>query len=477
MSGYTETHVRGMEKWVESRLARRKGGTIEVIDASAEAKGMAQRAFDGGFAITSGLQGTSTTSPYLTPLSSGLVNFSFYDSQSNMDRLLMASAWSWAAIRGNAAAISSLVPVVQERSGGTWAKAPDTHPLWSFLGDPLGTDDALPYWPWSQLVFVSTLHYYIAGNAWWVPQVVGGDIRAVVPILQPGQVTAIEDAAFGAPIEYRITLPGRIVTLAPSQMVNIMAPSAGSFWRGSSALRAALVPVDTDAMATARQNANLNNYLGFGHMLSTKQPLGPSKEQRAALTTELQDLFLDATNQGKPFVAGGGIEVTGNPVGPELGVFDTKRFTRTEILAVIGMPPTVAGILDKAILNNFGVSVTTWWGTHLLPVLQQLLGSINAQMVQRVYGPNTRIWYSLAGTDVGHQLLNAKLDVGLKLQTLGYVTNDINERLELEMPTRPYLDIPNQGAIIAGRAQDVNSSNSQDTTSQDDEVPTEDDSE
>jgi hypothetical protein len=467
--------------WKERRQQRksdkRKARALQLIEDSPEALAVAQEAFGGRFAITSEIQGSSTTSPYLTPLTSGLVNFAFYDSQSNMDRLLMASAWSWAAIRGNAAAISSLVPVVQERRNGGWAKAPDTHPLWTFLGDPLGTDDALPYWPWSQLIFVSTLHYYIAGNAWWVPQVVGGDIRAVTPILQPGQVTAIEDASFGAPIEYRITLPGRIVTLTPSQMVNIMAPSAGSFWRGSSALRAALVPVDTDAMATARQNANLNNYLGFGHILSTKQPLGPSAEQRAALTTELQDLFMEAVNQGKPFVAGGGIEVDGNPVGPELQIFDTKQFSRTEILAIIGMPPTVAGILDKAILNNFGVSVTTWWGTHLLPVLQQLLGSINAQMVQRVYGPATRIWYSLAGTDVGHQLLSAKLDVGLKLQTLGYVTNDINERLELEMPTRPYLDIPNQGAIIAGRAQDVNSSNSQDTTSQDDEVPTDDDSE
>jgi hypothetical protein len=295
----------------------------------------------------------------------------------------------------------------------------------------------------------------------------------VVPILQPGQVTAIEDAAFGAPVEYRITLPGRIVTMAPSQMVNIMAPSAGSFWRGASALRAALVPVDTDAMATARQNANLNNYIGFGHILSSKAPLGPSETQRTKLVTELQNQFMEAVNQGKPFVAGGGIEVSGNPVGPELGVFDTKRFSRTEILAIIGMPPTVAGILDKAILNNFGVSVTTWWGTHLLPVLQQLLGSINAQMVQRVYGPDTRIWYSLAGTDVGHQLLNAKLDVGLKLQTLGYVTNDINERLELEMPKRPYLDIPNQGAIIAGRAEDVSNANPQNTTQPDEDTSSE----
>jgi hypothetical protein len=435
--------------WKQRRAAKRQAAQLTAV--SPESKAAAQEAFGGQFAVTS-TDGRTTPAGYLTPITGGLPGMVFYDSEANIDRLLMASAWSWAAITGNAKAISQLVPVVQEKVAGNWVKAPPEHPLWAWIDDPLGVDDTLPYWPYSQLSYVTSLHYYIVGNAWWVPDVVRGDLVSVTPILNPGRVTATEDTVYGVPTEYRISSTGGDLVLSPEQMVNIMAPSAGSFWRGSSALRAALVPVDTDAVATVRQNANLNNHLGMGLILSTKGPLGPNSTQRAALKAELLADFREAVNQNDPYITGGDMNVAANPLGsPELQVFETKQFSRTEILAVIGMPPTVAGILDKAILNNFGVSITTWWHTHLIPVIEQQLGTINAQIVRRLYGPDTRLGYSVAGTDVGLQLMSAKLEIALKLQTLGYATNDINEQLRLEMPLRDYLNTPNQALLIAGR--------------------------
>jgi hypothetical protein len=470
------------QQWRDKRKARRaakqQAKAFDVLNANPEAKTAAQEAFGGQFALTSAALGSTTPLPYLTPLTGGISGVAFCDSAANIDRLLMASAWSWAAITGNAKAISQLIPVVQEKSGGDWQKAPDTHPLWDWIADPLGPDDTLPFWPYSQLSYVMTVHYYVTGNHYWVPTVVGGDLTAVTPILDCRRVTATEDQTHYAPTEYRISTPGGDIVLSPSELVNIMAPSAGSFWRGSSALRAALVPVDTDAVATVRQNANLNNHLGMGQIITTKGKLGPNIEQRQTLQASLQADYQQVQNQGLPWIVGGDVDVKGNPVGPELQVFETKQFSRTEILAVIGMPPTVAGILDKAILNNFGVSVTTWWNTHLVPVIMQELGTINAQLVRPLYGKGTRIGYSIAGTDVGLQLQNAKLDNALKLQTLGYSTNDINEALRLEMPWRDYLDIPNQAAIIAGRGSITDESEiiaPADEPSEDTEEPTEQD--
>ncbi len=392
---------------------------------------------------------------YLTPITGGL-GVVFRDQESDIDRLLQASAWSWAAITGNAKAISMLVPQVEEQAGGTWEKAPPDHPLWSWIDDPLGTDAALPYWPYSHLSQVATIHQYVVGNAFWIPTIVRDELRSVYPILNPQQVTAQESTQFpGVPTEYRWSSTAGYRTFATDDLVNLMVPSAGSFWRGSSALRVALGAVDIDAVAVARQSANLNNHLGVSLIFNNKQPLPPDKTQRAAFVDEIIEDHRDAQKQGDPMVVGG-FDITANPIqSPELQIFETKRFARTEILGVIGMPPAVAGILDKMILNNFKVAVVTWWHTHLLPLVQQQLGGINAQLVRPLYGNSTRLSYSLAGTDVSLQLLSAKLDVAIQLMQLGYSTNDINEMLALGMPTRDYLNIPQQGALIAGRLDDV----------------------
>lgn len=463
MGWFNEWRVRRREartQRLQQRAQHQLAQAIEQAPAETLRQVAAAAGIIGGqFSITSLSQlGYPLVIPpdgYLTPITGGL-GVVFRDPESDLDRLLQASAWSWAAITGNAKAISMLVPQVEETVGGTWEKAPLEHPLWGWLDDPLGTDATLPYWPYSHLSMVTTMHQYVVGNGFWVPTIVRGDLRAVYPILNPQSVTATESTQLpGVPIEYRWSSTAGYRTFAPDELINLMVPSGGSFWRGSSALRVALGAVDIDAVAVARQAANLNNHLGANLILNNMQPLPPNKEQRKAFKDELIEDHREVAKQGDPLVIGG-MQVTANPVSsPELQVFETKRFARTEILGVIGMPPAVAGILDKMILNNFKVAVVTWWHTHLLPMVQQQLGSINAQLVRPLYGNSTRISYSLAGTDVSLQLLSAKLDVAVQLMQLGYSTNDINEMLALGMPTRDYLNIPQQGALIAGRLDDV----------------------
>jgi len=462
MPSYTESHQADYMRWVESRMAaRRNGVALEPAQPAAmqapspAAHAMATRAFgDGQFSLSwSDVDELFTViggdTDYLIP------GVAFADT--DVDRLLRASAWSWAAITGNAKAMSLLAPVVQERVGGSWERAPDTHPLWTFLADPLGPDATLPYWPWSQLFYVTALHYYTGGNAYWKPVVVGGDVVAVVPILDPGSVKAEEDPVFKAPTVYVLPRQGQRpeARWAPDEIVNIMAPSAGSFWRGSSPLRAALRSVEIDHVATDRQRYNIRNRVSPGLTISLDKPLGPTPDQRKDTKAELMNDYSDRQDDGKPWIVGGGARVVPGVTPAELQVFETKRFAREEILAVIGMPPPVAGILDKAILNNFEVSNITWWNHHLFPVLQQIVNTVNSQMVQRHYGHGTRIWYDLSGTDVALQLLDARLDRGLKLQTLGYSTNDINTALDLGMETHDYLDIPNQQFIVSGRIQEI----------------------
>ena len=458
MRGYTEKHQRDYMDFVESRMARRTGRAAapepERQEVSQQAVRNAQRTFgEGGFttswdSVSSLFTLVSSPTGYLYP--------SIGYAGGQLEQLLTASTWSWAAITGNAKALSQLAPVVEERTDGTWERAPDSHPLWDLIHDPLGADATLPYWPWSQLIYVTALHFYMIGNAYWIPTVVGGKVTALFPVLQPQCVTADESPMFHAPTQYRIGGSGVMSgPWAPDEIINIMSPSPDSFWKGSSALAAALRPIEIDAIASDRQRANLANKVAPGMIVSVEKGLGPTGPQRDAAKADLIAGYQATENDGLPWVIGGGVKVTPPFGANELAYFQTMDASRDKILATIGMSPPVAGVLDRAILNNFAVSNVTWWNTHLFPVLTQIVQSINSQLVRRYYGKDTRLWYDLTGTDVALQLLDARLEVALKLQTLGYSTNDINAELELQMPVRDYLNIPNQQFVVAGRLDEI----------------------
>jgi len=372
---------------------------------------------------------------------------------SDLDRLVMASTWSWAAITGNARAMASLPPLVQVRADGRWQNAPDDHPLQKLLQAPMGPDKTPPYWGWAEFLQVIAMHYYIVGNAFLRPAIVdsGRRIFSLYPILSPQSVAADEDPITRLPLRY--TVAG--TSYHPSQLINIRAPSPSSWWRGMSPLQAAMRPIDTDYYAGERQRYNLRNKVAPGLIVSIDTPLGPTEEQRTRLKQQLIDGYQGAEKDGTPWVIGGAATVHPPPSAQDLQYFDTRTFSRDEILAVIGMPPPVAGVLDRAILNNFREANHLWWTHYLFPVLGQIYGAINTQAIHRVYGQDVRLWYDLTGTDIAIQLFADRVELGLKLAKLGYPTNMITERLGLEMPYHPALDLPNTGMVQAGHYEDL----------------------
>jgi phage portal protein BeeE len=386
----------------------------------------------------------------------------YYDTE--MTRLLAASSWSWAAITGNSRAMASLPVVVQERRGDRWVNAPSNHPLWKWTDDPLGPDEDLPFWSWSQLFYTLCVHRYVAGNAYMIPQIVNGDVYSVALILNPLGVRAEEQCGTHAPTKYIMTGGGALgcsgvpTEWAPRDIVNIMAPNPSSYWKGLSPLSVAMRPVQTDSTAAERQNANLKNKVAPGMIVSVESQSGMpgvNSTQADAMLQQLQDGYQRAECDGTPWIIGGAAKIQPPMGANELQYFDTRAFARDEILAVIGMPPTVAGVLDKAILNNVKVLTVNWWGQYLFPVLGETYAAMNAQLIRPHYGRDTRLWYDLSDTNIALQLLSARLDVAAQFQQLGYSTNDIATRLDLGMEPRDYLNLPNHDLIRAGRLGDL----------------------
>lgn len=372
----------------------------------------------------------------------------------SLDRLLRASAWSWASINGNAKAMAQLTPIVQERVGGKWQTAPDEHPLNDFIADPLGTDPMWPYWSWQHLYYVIALQYYAVGNAYLLPvKTVGGEL-SVIPLLHPENMTAETEPVYETPTLYKYTRTGQPEQQwTPDKLINIMAPSPSSFWNGASPLEAALRSTEIDQVASERQRHNLRNQINPGAVISFDSPLGPTEKQRIKVKAELLEDFTDIRDTGKPLVMGSAGKITPGFNSNELQVFDTKKSAREEIVAIIGTQPAILGQLDGATYSNTKEATVLWFSASIGPILQIIYGHLNAQLVQREYDSSTRLWYSHAGSHIGMQLLGAKIDVGLGLQKLGYTTNDIDAHLELGLGEKDYLNKSVDPVEVAGHGE------------------------
>ena len=381
-----------------------------------------------------------------------LPSISFSDT--DLERLATAAVWSYVAIKHNSASMAALPAVVQQLEHGQWKKIPD-HPLYDLIRDPLGPSKRTQFWSWSHLLELVMMHRYLCGNAYLVPaaRATGDRILALYPLLQPHSMKAKEDQT-GEP-EYYTYRGKRYET---NQIVNVMAPSPGSFWRGLAPIKAALNDITTSAYASERQKYDLKNRIGAGTIITVNDPYGTGFQdsQLTDLENKIKEKFSSVTNQGDPIaLSDATVDLKAPPTAGDLQYFDTLKWNRDNMLAVLGMPPPIAGVLDNAILSNFKVATRIHWTSFLFPILNSVYSSINSQLIHRVYGDNVRLWYDFSDSDIALALFEQRLDVALKLQKLGYSTNDINDRMRLEMPDRPELAIVNTQLVQAGRLDEL----------------------
>lgn len=367
----------------------------------------------------------------------------------SLEDIARACSWVYTACVGNARAMASLQPVIQEQQAdGSWERTERPYPdLKALIKRPFGDVPGWPTWGWRQLLETYAWQTYLAGNCYLRPAVVDADRLAALFLFQkPLQVTAAENSSGGV-IYYQYG--GQ--KYAPETVVNIQASNPGSFWKGLAPVQVAFNAMDTDQIAAARQRANMKNAIGIGLVIAPNGPWGAGDAQKEKILADLTTNYQKAADHGKPWVLGGGADLHKAPTADELQYFDTRRFSRDELLAVIGMPPPMAGVYDAATLTNFTTARSIWWEQHLFPVLESFYEAVNAQAIWPLYGDEVRLWYNLTGSDIAIQLLAARADTAQKLVTLGYPTNDAAHAAGLDMPHHPALDVPNVAQVIAGR--------------------------
>ncbi len=369
----------------------------------------------------------------------------------SIDQALAASTWAYACIVANARAASDLPPIVQTRTpGGEWTRDA-THQLNRLLAVPFAGAPRWPAWSWKQLTQTGIMQRYACGNNYLLPAVEAARLLALFPIMKPGQVSAVENSADGLLDGW--DLGGTRGRLPLDGLVNIMSPTAGSLWDGISPLGVAEEAILSDASASARQKAASENRIAPGHIfvIDDFAGMGVNDDQEEAMLTKLKDSYSDLGKAGTPLILSKGTEVHAPPTVDDLQIFDARRFSRDEILAVMGTPPPMLGIYENATLQNFDNAFRAWWMNILFPLLGETYQGINSQAVWPLYGTDVRLWYDPARSEIGVLLQSAKLDVAKKLRDLGYTANDATTEAGLDMAFVDELQVYNTDLERAGR--------------------------
>lgn len=122
-------------------------------------------------------------------------------------------------------------------------------------------------------------------------------------------------------------------------------------------------------------------------------------------------------------------------------------------MAVLGTPPPVLGLYDNATLNNFAQAFKLWWMITLFPLLQAIYEAINTQLVYPVYGPDYRLWYDDAGSEIALLLLKERVETAAGLVAIGVPPNLAMRRASIDIEEVAELDVPLMNLQLAGREQ------------------------
>lgn len=316
----------------------------------------------------------------------------------------------------------------------------ETHPVLDVLAKPS------PRMSGYQLAVGTYVSLKLFGEAfWYYPDLVlgtrGGGLRATsessggIVLVDPRAVRY--DRRSGT---WRLKARGQEITLAEDRLTQFKRFNPYDPVRGLSELDAILVEAQGD-YAAADYNRRLLSQEGV--------PAGfliPS-ETRAG-TPEARDEFGKRFNEEHSRRAllraamlppGWSWQDVGIKPG-EMEYRALREYSREQILGIYGVPPFMAGVLEKANYANAREQKEVYWLGTITRFLTDIQSTLNVDFLPKIGVTDVELWPDWERVKALTENLSEKTDVAGRLFSLGFTKRQINERLELGMDVDDLLD-------------------------------------
>lgn len=282
---------------------------------------------------------------------------------------------------------------------------------------------------WSNLIEFTCANMELTGNAYWLlddlvdnkPTNLMQLIASKVSIEQGGENKLVGKYHYSRP-------DGQKKTFFPEEILHFKYINPSNYFYGQGSFSAGRVPVE---IYSKSMESNLkifrNGRIGI-ETLQTDQSLSPQNYQR--LLNQIKDNYAGSQNAHKLMILENGMKYDGSQLSMhDLDYVNGQKLTREDICGIFGVPPILAGNLDKATYSNYKESEKIFWKSTLIPKIRHLENSIS-NLAKR-YDPSYRFKFDLTNVEALKEDMKEKAEIAKIFFDMGVPYNEIIKALNL----------------------------------------------
>lgn len=295
-----------------------------------------------------------------------------------------ASGWLFACIDRIAASVSSIEwKLYQRRSDGD-LEAIVKHPLLDLWGRPN------PFYTNQELVEVSSQHFELTGEMWWVLL----RNRAGIPVemwpIRPDRISPVPNRdQYIAGYEYRVG--AEAIPLKIEDVIFIRRPSPVDAYRGIGVVGSILSTIATEREASEWTAQFFRNNAEPGGIIQFDEELDDASFDRIVQRWRAQ--HQGTQNAHRVAVIERGKWVDRAYTNRDIQLEQLRRLDRDLILGAFGMPASVLGIAEDVNRANAEAAQFTLSQNILLPRLRRIQGEINLTLAP-MFGPDLVLMFT-----------------------------------------------------------------------------------
>jgi HK97 family phage portal protein len=238
-----------------------------------------------------------------------------------------------------------------------------------------------------------------------------------------------------AQYRWKSTMQPSEVVYQPTSMIHDKFYNPQNSWRGLAPIAAVRDGITIDMFAQAWSKRLLKN--GGRPDFAIVAPQGLTQTERDRIYSEFMQHHSGSDNWHKPVVLEDGMtDIKPLNIPPmDMQWLEQRNVARDEIGAIFGVPDEIMGY-GKDTYENFQTALQVFWTLTVKPLAEHRDDNLTHYFtyVRPILRPGQRIATDFSTVGVLQEDVAPKIEMAVKLKTLGYTANEINERLSLGMP-------------------------------------------
>ncbi|MBU0517258.1 MAG: phage portal protein [Proteobacteria bacterium] len=285
--------------------------------------------------------------------------------------------WIYSSIFSISTAISQLPITIKELKDGKYVVMEEEEIITIFPFFRKANPDT----SWSELIEKSVIYLELLGEfIWEIVLTQKKDAPAELYNLRPDRIKIDYSKINKERIYNYSSFSGREVTFLASEVLHISHPNPLSDFKGQSAIEPTAVSLIADFYAKSYNQSFFKNSARLSGVLNTEQEL--SDDGFTRVKTEWKRLYSGTGKAHGVAVLDKGLKYDTIQVAPKDTEFqESGKNTREEILASIGVPPVLVGVLEDASYANALIQSRLFWENTILPRLHKIEFGINDKII------------------------------------------------------------------------------------------------